>query len=92
MPTSLKPRERWRMASKDRTDRHLDWCGHPQTHELLEAALAEYATTLEAASSVEATTAFYRLAGAREFIKTLLNLGEEPRPISKQQDQQLDSI
>jgi hypothetical protein len=47
-----------------------------------EVAFTEYAMRLRATNPVEATQAFYKLEGAREFLRLLLNLGEKELPSS----------
>lgn len=76
MPTHLNPAKRWREGSRERTSFHLDWCADPRTHELLEAAFAEYALRLSAPTSTEAAVCHYKLEGARALMDVVLNMGE----------------
>lgn len=48
--------------------------------DVLQVALAEFALRLAASGPVEASQCYYRLEGARDFIKILLNLGERDAP------------
>lgn len=80
MSQALQPKDRWRLASNDRTNKWLDWCAEPANHQVLETALAQMTMELDAGSPQDATTAFYQLTGAKRLIKILLNLAEEARP------------
>jgi len=48
-----------------------------------QAAIGEYSMRLKAANPIEATQAYYKLEGARDFLKLLLNIGEKDSPPSQ---------
>jgi len=57
-----------------------------------QAAIGEYSMRLKAANPIEATQAYYKLEGARDFLKLLLNIGEKDSPPAQRTMEPLNQI
>lgn len=80
---NLTPKTRFQKKA-NLAKKHLDWCAQDDTHEILEAALAHFTTTMAVSTSPNQSLDYHqRLVGAKEFINVLLNLAEpheQPKP------------